>query len=237
MQTPFDQRENNFDSIRMALAVLVIFSHSYPLGTGSEMREPLVLLTHKQVTAGHMAVDLFFIISGFLITASYERSKTTWSYMKKRICRIYPGFIVAMLWCAFVALPAGGGRLYASSTASRAFDFVTQTIQLRDFHYTGVFPNNPTPGVLNGSMWSIPYEFWCYIGVVVLGVSGVLRSNRFLLALFATSIVICILFEVYQWTPGGKILVGSSVIRLSGHECSRCISRESYFTGSAPGSP
>jgi peptidoglycan/LPS O-acetylase OafA/YrhL len=70
MQTPFDQRENNFDSIRMALAVLVIFSHSYPLGTGSEIREPLVLLTHKQVTAGHMAVDLFFIISGFLITAS-----------------------------------------------------------------------------------------------------------------------------------------------------------------------
>ena len=100
------------------------------------MFAPLVLLTHKQVTAGHM---------GFLITASYERSKTTWSYMKKRICGIYPGFIVAMLRCAFVALPAGGGRLYASSTASRAFDFVTQTIQLRDFHYAGVFPNNPTP--------------------------------------------------------------------------------------------
>lgn len=66
MQTPFDQRGNNFDIIRMALAVLVIFSHSYPLGTGSELREPFNLLTRYQATGGHIAVDLFFIISGFL---------------------------------------------------------------------------------------------------------------------------------------------------------------------------
>ena len=75
MQTAFDQRENNFDFIRMTLAVLVIFSHSYPLGTGSETAEPFNGITRHQATGGHIAVDLFFIISGFLITASYERSK------------------------------------------------------------------------------------------------------------------------------------------------------------------
>lgn len=206
MQTPFDQRENNFDSIRMALAVLVIFSHSYPLSSRAGASEPFLPLTHGQANGGRIAVDLFFIISGFLITASYERSRTTWSYMKKRIYRIYPGFIAAMVWCGFVALPLGGGHLGAPSVALRAFDFATQTIQLKIFHYAGVFPNNPSPGDLNGSLWSIPYEFWCYIGVVALGVAGVLRSKRFLLALFAVSIAISILFAVYQWTPGGKIL-------------------------------
>ena len=75
MQTVFDQYENNLDFIRLFLAVLVIFSHSYPLGTGSELAEPINILTKGQVTGGHLAVDLFFIISGFLITASFERSK------------------------------------------------------------------------------------------------------------------------------------------------------------------
>jgi peptidoglycan/LPS O-acetylase OafA/YrhL len=74
MQTSFDQRDNNFDFIRLFLAVLVIFSHSYPLGTGSEVAEPFNVLTRHQVTGGHIAVDLFFVISGFLITASFERS-------------------------------------------------------------------------------------------------------------------------------------------------------------------
>lgn len=206
MQTPFDQRNNNFDMIRTCLAVLVIFSHSYPLGTGTEVREPLVLLTHGQVTFGHMAVDLFFVISGFLITSSYERSKTSWSYLAKRIRRIYPGFIVAALWCGLLVVPLGGGRLYASSITSRPFDFLIQTIQLRELRSIGAFPHNPMPAVLNGSLWSIPYEFWCYIGLALLGATGLLRSNRFMMMLFAASIAISIAFGVYQWTPGGKLL-------------------------------
>jgi peptidoglycan/LPS O-acetylase OafA/YrhL len=206
MQTLFDHRENNFDFIRMMLAVLVIFSHSYPLGTGSEVREPFVIMTHGQVTGGHFAVDLFFIISGFLITASFERSKTVWSYLKKRICRIYPGFIVAMLLCAVLALPAGGGHLSAPTPALRVLDFIRQTVQLREFSYAGAFAANPMPNAVNGSIWSIPYEFWCYIGVIVLGVIGMLRSGRALLGLFLVSIAISLVFAVLDLKPGGKIL-------------------------------
>jgi len=206
MQTVFDQRGNNFDVIRMALSVLVIFSHSYPLGTGTEVHEPMVRLTRGQVTGGHLAVDLFFIISGFLITASYERSRTIWSYLKRRVSRIYPGFIVAMLLCAVVVLPVSGGHLSAPTKAAGVFDFVTQTAQLRPFHYAGAFPGNPFPAEINGSMWSIPYEFWCYIGVILLGVTGMLRSNRTLVALFAGSILVSLLFAFFHWAPGGKIL-------------------------------
>ncbi|MBS1823170.1 MAG: acyltransferase [Acidobacteria bacterium] len=206
MQATFDQRSNNFDIIRLALSVLVIFSHSYPLGIGSEVREPIVLLTHGQVTAGHVAVDLFFIISGFLITASYERSKSGWSYMKKRIARIYPGFIVTMLLCALVVVPLSGGRLEGATLAARVKDFVVQTVQLREFHSVGAFAANPTPGAVNGSMWSIPYEFWCYIGVLLLGLAGLLRSRRAVVGIFLFSIVVSLLFAHYRWTPGGKIL-------------------------------
>jgi len=206
MQTPFDKRENNFDFIRLALAVLVIFSHSYPIATATESNEPMALLTRHQATAGDLAVDLFFIISGFLITASFERSSTLASYMKKRVARIYPGFIVAMLFCAFFVLPMSGGHLLKTSAASQFADFSLQTLRLQEFHYAGAFANNPAPGPINGSTWSIQYEFWCYIGVVVLGIAGILRSNRLMIALFSGSIMLGVLFAIFKWTPGGKMI-------------------------------
>jgi len=64
-------RNNNIDALRLLLAVLVIFSHSYALGLGSEAREPLALATRGQLTLGNLAVDWFFVLSGFLIAQSW----------------------------------------------------------------------------------------------------------------------------------------------------------------------
>ena len=90
------RRNNNFDLLRLALAILVIFSHSYQLVTGGETAEPLHAATRGQLSSGLLAVGWFFAISGYLITQSWENSRTLWSYLKKRVYRIYPGFIVAM---------------------------------------------------------------------------------------------------------------------------------------------
>ena len=183
--------------------MLVIFSHSYPLGTGSELAEPINILTKGQVTGGHLAVDLFFIISGFLITASFERSKSIATYLKKRFLRIYPGFVVAMLFELLIVLPANGGHLAAISPMSRVGDFGLQTIRLQEFHYAGAFPTTR----LQVWLWihsSIPYEFWCYIGVALLGICGVLRSNRVLLGLSGCSITVAHLFAVFRLTPGAN---------------------------------
>ena len=82
--------------------MLVVWSHSFALYFGSENREPISLLTKGAINSGKVGVYVFFIISGFLITQSYERSASALSYLRKRICRIYPGFIVATIICAFV---------------------------------------------------------------------------------------------------------------------------------------
>ena len=66
-------RENNLNAIRLLLAAGVIFSHSFPIcyGRGGEAKgEPLYILTHGQESFGSIAVNLFFFISGMLITAS-----------------------------------------------------------------------------------------------------------------------------------------------------------------------
>ena len=206
MKTPFDQGRNNLDCVRLALALLVIFSHSYPVGIGSEVHEPFAVLTRGQVTGGHVAVDLFFIVSGFLIAASAERSKTIWRFMKKRVFRIYPAFCLVALLTAAVFLPLSSGSLPPGGILSKTMNVVTKTLTLREFSYRHAFLANPYPGTINGSLWSISYEFWCYIGVALLSVTGLLRSKGVVISLFAASIALSMYFSISGWNPGGKIL-------------------------------
>jgi peptidoglycan/LPS O-acetylase OafA/YrhL len=198
-------QRNNFDFLRLALAILVIFSHSFPLGTGSELREPLSLWTHGQMTFGAVAVDLFFVMSGFLIAASAERSRSILSFFQKRAQRIYPAFIVCALLTLLVLVPLANASLPGSIPA-RIGDVLLQTLRLREFHYLHAFAQNPYPDAINGSAWSIQYEFWCYVGVALLFLAGLLRKRNLVLALFLASVIISIAFRVQGWILGGKFL-------------------------------
>lgn len=77
---------NNFDFLRFFLAALVIFSHSFPLLDGSKEWEPLYRFTGRQVEAGAVAVDGFFIISGFLIAQSWVRGEACGTSLRNASC-------------------------------------------------------------------------------------------------------------------------------------------------------
>ena len=89
---PFDRNEarNNFGAIRLALAFLVILSHSSEMIDGNRSRE-LLTQVFGTISFGELAVDCFFIISGYLITKSYLSSTSALEYLVKRVLRIYPG--------------------------------------------------------------------------------------------------------------------------------------------------
>ena len=79
---------NNFNAIRLFLALLVIFDHSFALAEAKD--DPLEVVSHLQLSFGEMAVCLFFFISGFLITASWFNSKSMSDYLRRRVLRIFP---------------------------------------------------------------------------------------------------------------------------------------------------
>ena len=58
-------RDNSFDIIRFLAAFSVIYSHSFDV-TGTA--EPLDLFSNGKFNIGHLAVAIFFIISGFVIS-------------------------------------------------------------------------------------------------------------------------------------------------------------------------
>lgn len=188
----FSSRDNNFDILRLVAAVLVIFSHAYPLTLGSNAFEPLFKLTKGQETFGGLGVSVFFIISGFLITFSFERCTNVYEYIRNRILRIYPALIVLIILTVFVLGPIlttidAKSYFLNPSTLRYLESFMLVNMQ---YSLPGVFEHNPYPNAVNGSLWTLWYEFFFYIIVAILGSTKLLKKYvivpAFCLVLFIT---------------------------------------------------
>jgi len=200
LTTPTDlaiSSRNNFDFLRFFLAALVILSHSFPLLYGSKEWEPLYRVTRHQVEAGAVAVDGFFIISGFLIAQSWMCGKGLGDFIRKRFRRIYPGFAVALLFCVLVVGPLAGVNLATYFRDPVTFRFFWSPLLLWHVLLTlpGAFLHNPFSGAVNGSLWTIPYELECYAMVAALGLLGLYRRRGGVLVLFLVA------FAFYNLEP------------------------------------
>jgi peptidoglycan/LPS O-acetylase OafA/YrhL len=168
--------ENNFGALRLLFAILVILSHSFELIDGDRSREIATTVFHT-LSFGELGVYGFFLVSGYLVTKSFEKSCSVGEYVFKRILRIYPGYVVAFVLCVMAIGPFVGGRL----TVSSSITVLLRIALLQPPEMQGVFAGMPYPS-LNGSMWTIAYEFRCYLLVILLGVTGLL-SKRIVLAI------------------------------------------------------
>lgn len=178
---------NNFGFLRLLFASLVIFSHSAELIDGNASREILHRL-FGTTTLGALAVTGFFLISGYLITASLINSRTIQSYFTKRILRIYPGFIVASLVSIFIFAPLSGGwGLIQNLSMADWLKIPFKMMILTQPWVEGVFATVKNP-VLNASMWTIKYEFLCYVSILVLLLFSL--KKRTMVSIFLASLVV-----------------------------------------------
>lgn len=178
-------------ALRLALALLVIFSHGYEI---QNLKDPLE--AHGLPSFGAFAVDAFFVLSGYVVSLSYlQRPK---GYLIRRAARIYPAFLV----CCAVCIAIGWNQIDRSHTILRMF-------LLKD-------PETHAGGYLNGSMWTIIYEARCYVLVMLLGLFGALGRWRTMLALGALCVVASPLVpDGPQWVWGALGYL-SKTVRLTG---------------------
>ena len=189
-----DMRDNGFGALRLMLASVVIISHVFELLDGDADREPLTAL-FGDLTLGNAAVLGFFMISGYLIAASFASDPR--SYFPKRALRIYPGFIAASLLCIFVVAPIGGASLRKLSVVDWA-KHAANTLMLKAPSVPGAFERLPEPGALDGSMWTIAYEFRCYILAAAFGFMGLYRRPGLFALLTALVLAANVPFAVPQ---------------------------------------
>lgn len=169
-----DPRANNFDFLRLVAAILVLFSHSYPLlGRGDE---PFIYLFGYE-TGGGLAVSVFFIISGYLISASYLNSRGTADYLIKRVMRILPGLAVAVLLTILLGACLTPLGLWDYLTHAQTLGYLNNIWLNIHYHLPLVFAQNVYPHAVNGSLWTLPVEFFMYILVLLLGICGLLRPR------------------------------------------------------------
>lgn len=170
---------NNFNLLRFVFASLVIISHAHEIKDGDRSNEILTTI-FGSISFGELAVDCFFVISGYLITKSWLENPRFSAFLSSRILRIFPAFIVASLLCALIL-----GPLYGNASYWHDFDpvdYLKSLVTLKRPAIPPVFEDTFYP-TMNNSMWTISYEFKCYLLVLGFGMAGMLRRRYFLLTL------------------------------------------------------
>jgi peptidoglycan/LPS O-acetylase OafA/YrhL len=189
------RRANSFDLLRLIGALLVIYHHSFSLSG-------LPQKTLFSTDFGELGVGVFFVISGYLVTASYERSASLGDYLRKRLLRIEPALVVCLVLTVALGAAVTTDPAYFSRPAVYLFVVRDALLYPMTYHLPGVFTTNPYPDAVHGPIWTLRLEFTCYLGLAALGALKALRGG-IVLALMAASFAV---FAVVKGHPHEGVL-------------------------------
>ncbi len=182
---------NSLNFLRLVMALLVIVSHSIPLGGfGNE-----VIVGNQ--TYGGLAVDGFFGISGFLICGSalrhierHGRWRGLVHYFWDRLLRIMPAFWLCLIVTAGIFGVVGWRAVHPTLAGYWThplgpLHYVSSNFLLRmgTYQISGTPAHVPYPLAWDGSLWTLYWESLCYVGIALLAALGLLFRRGFVLAI------------------------------------------------------
>jgi len=200
---------NSLNFLRLVLASLVIVSHSITLGGfGTE-----IFLGNESL--GGLAVDGFFGISGYLICASAVRHTSEsgrWiglgNYLWDRVLRIFPAYWVCLVVTAGVFGVIGWLITHPNLAGYWTHplgpvNYVRSNFLLRigTYQISGTPRHVPYPLAWNGSLWTLYWEFLCYLGIAAFAAIGVL-TRRNIVVVIALILWLLGVGQVYHLLPG-----------------------------------
>lgn len=210
--------DNALGLIRLVLAATVIFDHAFPLGGYGH--DPFFDLTRGQASLGSIAVAGFFAISGYLIAKS-GMSGDVVQFMWRRVLRIFPAYWLVLLFTAFIVGPLiwwlGDGRplgeyfIFGGNGPVHYFT-ANWTLNIGTYGIHDLLTETTPYGreiggsAFNGSIWTLIYEWQCYLMIAVLVLFGVLRNARIIVPIMASFFLILQLVAITDFGKIGAIL-------------------------------
>ncbi|AFY42841.1 acyltransferase [Nostoc sp. PCC 7107] len=181
-------KDNNaFDLLRLILAIFVVTTHGYLIG-GYGFGEPLakVMGFKSPFNLGETGVIGFFALSGYLITASFERYRNPLIFIYHRFFRIVPGFWICLLFTSFVIAPIiyfVNNHSLSAFSWNESLSYVVRNIfiAIKQWNIAYVLDYAAYKESLNGSLWSLFPEVICYAFTLFAGSLGLFRENRIIL--------------------------------------------------------
>ena len=154
--------QNNFDITRLCLAIFVYFGHYTWLFPNGPLPVGIVMFLAGE--GGQRSVQAFFIISGFLMFQSLERSDRTLAFFEKRVRRIIPGYVTVILFSALIGFWISNLKLSQYFSLDLIKYVFWNLLFLNFMHPTlpGLFDQSPTPYV-NAPLWTLKIEVGYYL--------------------------------------------------------------------------
>lgn len=157
-------RVNNLNFMRFIAALMVIVYHGYVVVLGGDAGSLLLKFTGDRLSLGGVSVGVFFLFGGFLIARSCEHYPEPKKFFSARVLRLFPELLFVVSFTVFVIGPLVTSlSLFDYFTNSETYKYLLNGLLIMDYKLPGVFINNPFAGVVNGSLWTLPAEFLCYI--------------------------------------------------------------------------
>ena len=215
-------RNNGFTLLRLFCAFLVLFTHSYVMVGHGE--EPLFKLT-RLIPFSAIGVDGFFAISGYLVCGSLLRDPRPLAFLRNRLLRIVPALAGVVLVSVLLIGPYfTNDPDYWRSAVTWKYLWTATIYGYHEF-LPGVFKGNPV-AVVNGSLWTLPIEFTCYLLLLTLSWCRAL-SARTLVAVIAMMLTLYVgeafaplryLFqmELFQVNRFGVLFFGGALLAVLG---------------------
>ena len=193
-----NEASNNYLVLRLVAASLVIIGHAPGIAAQDPTYMDPVTRYLGYEYSGSVGLYIFFVISGFLVTASYQRRGSLITFAKARALRIYPGLLVCTLISVLILGPCfTNAQVVDYFDSSYTWSYLYNVGSL--FGYAPTLPsvvfNDRKWGiVVNGSLWSIFVEARLYVVVALFGVFGLLdnraRANLTIAVLFVVNLLV-----------------------------------------------
>jgi peptidoglycan/LPS O-acetylase OafA/YrhL len=185
-------RDNNFNLIRFLAASAVLLDHSFALVAPDIAAGAFIDFAKLEI--GRLAVDVFFIVSGFLVTRSVLTQPTLVDYAVARFLRLFPALLVATIGIAFVLGPlvtSVSWQDYFSDPRPWLYVPLTASLITHSLTLPGVFETVPVSGVIDAPLWTLRYETMCYVLLAVFAVLGMLATKT------RTGLTLAVILAVY----------------------------------------
>jgi peptidoglycan/LPS O-acetylase OafA/YrhL len=150
--------DNNFNALRLIFALMVAAYHAVVL-PGRESGTPAECALAVMAEIG---VQGFFVLSGYLVYASLERSPSLALYAEKRIRRLYPGYATVVIVCALAALTFSAAARANLGAVAAYLGWNLTFLNFMAPDLPGVFEANRFSEV-NGALWTLKIEVLFYL--------------------------------------------------------------------------
>lgn len=206
------RNKNNLDLVRLLAAFAVIWGHAYAL-VPNAVQVDFVANWLKFTYSGALAVKLFFFLSGLVVTNSLLRGTPAVTFVLHRFFRLWPALFVTIICLSLLV-----GPLISTIAVREYFESEQTYLFIKSYLFSGLFTGNfeqtELPGVFSGnpysaadgSLWTIPFEIGCYVGLLSLWL--VFKKFR-----GAVSVALSLIITVSLYIPDFNVLPGSLEIK------------------------